>query len=97
MKQQLIKTFHKFLLANDIDNVMVAIQAVMNQHFVTWREGINEEWEKFGFSHYCTKDFFMYEADSPAMDKYYWRFEELCEKCMDFSLVGKITKPELIF
>lgn len=72
---------------------MVALEAVMNHNFIVWKTKpeVEDNWIKYGFDHETVQDFFKFEVDSPAMDKDFWRFEELCESCMDFAMVGIVT------
>lgn len=76
---------------------MVALKAVMCHNFITWSDnpGVREEWQRYGFDHSTVEDYFKFEVDTIAMDRYFWRFEDLCERTMDFSMVGLVKTAEI--
>lgn len=78
---------------------MVALKAVMSENFIVWKQKfeVENDWTKYGFSHETVADFFMYEVDSPAMFRDFWRFQELCESTMDFAMVASNKHRELVY
>jgi hypothetical protein len=96
---QILKTLHTFLKADDIENFMVALKAVMANTLSFGNKNLKLKTTggKYGFDHETVADYFEYEVDSPAMDKDFWRFQDLCESCMDFAMVGIVKHQELIF